>query len=560
MKATILAAAVIVCAICALAKQDTIQVKATCTKHTGFISNTTEKTLTIVTSIGVLTYPWEALDDKTIRKYNPALYDEIMAERRKAFEEDKKKKGLVEYQGKWITPLDATNAMIRDNVLVKYQGKWITPLDATNAMIRDNVLVKYQGKWITPLDATNAMIRDNVLVKYQGKWITPLDATNAMIRDNVLVKYQGKWITPLDETNAITLALARNCSRQTMPETNARDLVSVQKEHNPISEHRERQENYTHNVAAAKYWFNVQNCRTYILVLLAACSVLFVVAMIAGSRKRTLKEWKQPLALTDKNKPYPRRVIAVWKMTLMVLLAFSIGKGYALKDFSLLSACLLLVLINAFLYTYCSLPKVFSCDGRCIGSWYRLRFAILGVAFEFLLVIAFFGLPIIACACMALGCLISKDIVTAEYGPGLSREPLIIIPAIIALVFFGSFGTMKFLLAPARNNTRLLNKYYMFVAMLTDKPYVNSGKLLDNSLMLLSRFIVYIKQPINFGNCIFIALGSILGFPLFAFGVANYYMDKELRINGRSIMADVTTSTLSKTEQTGKSHYRVKYA
>ena len=427
-------------------------------------------------------------------------------------------------------------------------------------MIRDNVLVKYQGKWITPLDATNAMIRDNVLVKYQGKWITPLDATNAMIRDNVLVKYQGKWITPLDETNAITLALARNCSRQTMPETNARDLVSVQKEHNPISEHRERQENYTHNVAAAKYWFNVQNCRTYILVLLAACSVLFVVAMIAGSRKRTLKEWKQPLALTDKNKPYPRRVIAVWKMTLMVLLAFSIGKGYALKDFSLLSACLLLVLINAFLYTYCSLPKVFSCDGRCIGSWYRLRFAILGVAFEFLLVIAFFGLPIIACACMALGCLISKDIVTAEYGPGLSREPLIIIPAIIALVFFGSFGTMKFLLAPARNNTRLLNKYYMFVAMLTDKPYVNSGKLLDNSLMLLSRFIVYIKQPINFGNCIFIALGSILGFPLFAFGVANYYMDKELRINGRSIMADVTTSTLSKTEQTGKSHYRVKYA
>ena len=153
MRTLLLAGMVLAFAMSATAAQDVLVLKATKSTVTGVISNITDKTVTIATSIGVLTYHWEALDEKTIKRYNPDMYQQILDGRRKALEDLKRKQGLEDYKGRWLTPKQKKEAEMKDKGYALYEGKWMPTNEIETVTFKKQMEAsgrkEYKGKWYT---------------------------------------------------------------------------------------------------------------------------------------------------------------------------------------------------------------------------------------------------------------------------------------------------------------------------------------------------------------------------------------------------------------------------
>lgn len=136
-----------------LAAQDVIILKATKKRLIGTVTNITERGLSIRTAHGTFTYPWEALHEQSLKIYNPPMYEKIMAERRKAFEEMKRKQGLVEYKGRWMTPKQKEAMEMRDKGMEFFEGKWLPTNEVAAIKFRRKMeaegKIEYKGKWYT---------------------------------------------------------------------------------------------------------------------------------------------------------------------------------------------------------------------------------------------------------------------------------------------------------------------------------------------------------------------------------------------------------------------------
>jgi hypothetical protein len=145
-------AATLAAGILVAAGSDVIITKA---KRTlvGTVTNLNERNLSIITRQGTVTYPWSALSEQTVKRYNPVLYEEILAQKRKAFEELKKKQGLVQYKGKWMKPKDKEIFEKKDQGLDLHEGKWLPTNEIAAIKLRAQMEAEgkkeYKGNWYT---------------------------------------------------------------------------------------------------------------------------------------------------------------------------------------------------------------------------------------------------------------------------------------------------------------------------------------------------------------------------------------------------------------------------
>jgi len=152
MKTFMMLLALLMAATLAQAAQDVIFLK-TKKRLVGSVTNITERGLSIRTSQGLFTYPWEALHEQSLKIYNPPMYEKIMEQRRKAFEERKRKEGLVQYKGKWMTPKQKEAAEMIDKGMELFEGKWTPTSEVAQIKFRRQMeaegKVEYKGTWYT---------------------------------------------------------------------------------------------------------------------------------------------------------------------------------------------------------------------------------------------------------------------------------------------------------------------------------------------------------------------------------------------------------------------------
>ncbi len=124
-------------------------------KYYGKITDISEKTITIKTKLGKLTYPWGVLKIKTIKQYNPSMYEELRKQKMKEFEEKKNKLGLVKYEKngriKWVLPEKKEELEMIDKGMEMFEDEW-TPTNKVAEIKYDREMksagkTKYKKKW-----------------------------------------------------------------------------------------------------------------------------------------------------------------------------------------------------------------------------------------------------------------------------------------------------------------------------------------------------------------------------------------------------------------------------
>ena len=123
--------------------------------YIGQITDINEKTISIKTSLGVRTYPWKVLQVKTIKRYNPSLYEVIREEKRKEFEKKKAKLGLVKYEKagkvKWVLPKQKEELEMRDKGMEMFEEEWTPTNKVAEIKFRRKMeakgMTEYKGKW-----------------------------------------------------------------------------------------------------------------------------------------------------------------------------------------------------------------------------------------------------------------------------------------------------------------------------------------------------------------------------------------------------------------------------
>jgi len=147
-----LAAATMAAGMAVAAGSDVITTKAN-SIFVGTVTNLTEKNISIITKKGTVTYPWAALNEATIKRYNPSLYEELLAQQKLKFEQQKRELGLVQYKGKWMKPKDKLIFEKKDQGLDFFEGTWQPTNEIAAIKLRREMEAagkkEYKGNWYT---------------------------------------------------------------------------------------------------------------------------------------------------------------------------------------------------------------------------------------------------------------------------------------------------------------------------------------------------------------------------------------------------------------------------
>ena len=197
-----MAGLIIACAVAAVAVQDVIYLK-TGSSYVGTLTGMSEKDVTLKTEKGTLTFPWTSLDtEKTIKRYNETLYRQIKGE-------EFRKKGYVEYKGKWMSPALKEKLEMEDKGYAKFEGKWlptnevavITQTRAAEQFRKQQEargMKEYKGKWYSEEDLAevqqaekNKGIKIGMTVKdVTAKWGEP---TRKKASDSFKAQQMEMW-------------------------------------------------------------------------------------------------------------------------------------------------------------------------------------------------------------------------------------------------------------------------------------------------------------------------------------------------------------------------------
>jgi hypothetical protein len=202
MKTILVCAIAILVATSVFAERGAVKLKSG-KQYVGEIVDISEKTLSIRTSTGKRTYPWKVLDKDTIKKYNPALYDQMLEEARRKKEELIRKKGYVQYKGKWMLPKQKKELEMLEKGLAFFDDEWRPTNEIAQIKFKREMekkgMVEYKGKWYTPSELEEAKNMDQNKGLKTGlssdevvaKWGQP---TRKKISDEFKSRKREMWI------------------------------------------------------------------------------------------------------------------------------------------------------------------------------------------------------------------------------------------------------------------------------------------------------------------------------------------------------------------------------
>ena len=159
MKTFLVCLIAILVAANAFAERGAIKLKSG-KQYSGEIVDIGEDTITIKTATGKRKYPWKVLDKRTIKKYNPGLYDQMLEEARLKKEELIRKKGYVKFKGKWMLPKKKKALEMLEKGLAFFENEWRPTNEVAQAILKRDMekkgMVEYKGKWYTPRELIEA--------------------------------------------------------------------------------------------------------------------------------------------------------------------------------------------------------------------------------------------------------------------------------------------------------------------------------------------------------------------------------------------------------------------
>ena len=132
------------------------------------------------------------------------------------YEAEQRAKGLVKYQGEWITFEEKERAFAEDQKakgLVKDEGEWITKEEEFEREQKARGLVKYQEEWISPKEKEKAYEKEQIdkgLIKYAGRWMSMEEEERLIAKEKELLKeMEAKEGAKRKEKEAIDLEVSR---------------------------------------------------------------------------------------------------------------------------------------------------------------------------------------------------------------------------------------------------------------------------------------------------------------------------------------------------------------
>lgn len=135
-----------------MAQQDELLLKSG-RRHVGTVENITEDEITIRTDRGVFTYPWDVVHVRSIQQYNLPLFEEL---RQQALEEREaaiRERGLVQYDGRWVTPEQKVALQKAEQGLEMFEGEWRPTNEVAQIRFRRRMeaegRVEHDGRWFT---------------------------------------------------------------------------------------------------------------------------------------------------------------------------------------------------------------------------------------------------------------------------------------------------------------------------------------------------------------------------------------------------------------------------
>jgi hypothetical protein len=138
--------------VCLCSAEDIVRLKRGST-YRGTVTNLTEDTLSIVTSVGRLTFRWDVLDVKTIQQFNPEMFEELRAAELHRKEQIVKDRGFVKYKGTWYPPEKAKELEMKDNGFELYEDEWKPTNEVAEIKFREQMesrgMKEHKGKWYT---------------------------------------------------------------------------------------------------------------------------------------------------------------------------------------------------------------------------------------------------------------------------------------------------------------------------------------------------------------------------------------------------------------------------
>jgi tetratricopeptide (TPR) repeat protein len=76
----------------------------------------------------------------------------------------------------------------------KFEGEWISPARFLEVM-KARGLVEYKGKWVTPVEKETEIMTARGMVIFRDKWVTPDEKFALEQKEKGLVLWKGKWIS-----------------------------------------------------------------------------------------------------------------------------------------------------------------------------------------------------------------------------------------------------------------------------------------------------------------------------------------------------------------------------
>ena len=207
MRTLLVCVLAILVAVPAFAERGAIKLKSG-KYYSGTIVDINEKTISIKTATGKRKYPWKVLDKTTIKKYNPGLYDQMLEEARLKKEEDIRKKGYVQYKGKWMLPKKKKQLEMLEKGLAFFENEWRPTNEVARTKLTQEMkkkgMVEYKGKWYTPAELKEAKsLSENKGLKTGqsadeviAKWGEP---TRKKVSDEFKTRKREMWFYVNDE-------------------------------------------------------------------------------------------------------------------------------------------------------------------------------------------------------------------------------------------------------------------------------------------------------------------------------------------------------------------------
>ena len=125
-------------------------------RYIGEVTDVNEKSITIKTKIGELSFPWKRVHLKSVKKFYPKLYEKIKKEKLAELEVKKKKLGLVAYETKngsikWVKPKKKIYLENKDKGMELFEGEWkmtneIAEIEFAKKMAAKG-MKEHKGKW-----------------------------------------------------------------------------------------------------------------------------------------------------------------------------------------------------------------------------------------------------------------------------------------------------------------------------------------------------------------------------------------------------------------------------